>query len=79
MTLQKPITTMLEKACPSIQFRIRKELLGQPTRDAEMAVLQRSILKDQAVKKILLTGMALISGEAVLSMARKGLRLGSGS
>lgn len=48
------ITTdhLLTTACPSIQYRIRKEILCQSPSQSEMKKLQAQILQDKAVKAI---------------------------
>jgi len=47
------IDLLLTLACPSIQYRIRKELFGQSPSLPEMTVLQNQILQDEAVKEII--------------------------
>ena len=47
------ITNLLENACPSIQSRIRTEILGQPSTNEQVAVLQNQILQDNLVKTAL--------------------------
>jgi len=46
------IDLLLSSACPSIQYRIRKELLGQAPSLPEMKILQDQILQDGTVKEI---------------------------
>jgi hypothetical protein len=48
----KTTALLLERACPSIQYRLRKEVLGQPASSPEMLSLQDRILEDGAVKEI---------------------------
>jgi hypothetical protein len=43
---------LLEKACPSIRYRLRLEVLSQPRSDGQMLALQNQILEDEAVKEV---------------------------
>jgi hypothetical protein len=43
---------LLHDACPSIQYRVRSELLSEPETNREMKDLQQRILKDEAVRRI---------------------------
>ncbi len=52
MQYKDTIATLLENACPSIQYRIRKEILGQSPTDRVLTSLQASIIEDDLVKKI---------------------------
>jgi len=49
----KPITLLLERACPSIRYRLRKEVLNEPPSSPEMLCLQDRILADEAVKEVI--------------------------
>jgi hypothetical protein len=44
---------LLARACASIQYRLRLEILNQPAADGEMVALQEQILEDDAVKEVL--------------------------
>ena len=44
---------LLEQACPSIRYRVRAEILGQPATDEAMRALQALILQDPAVRTVL--------------------------
>jgi hypothetical protein len=44
---------LLEKACPSIQYRLRQEILKQLPSEKEMLVLQNQVLLDGAVQEVL--------------------------
>lgn len=46
------IKELLQNACPSIRYRIRKEILREPDSSAEMVKLQKEILEDAWVQKI---------------------------
>lgn len=43
---------LLERACPSIQYRLRFEVLNQPRTGSQMLALQDKIRDDQAVKEV---------------------------
>jgi len=45
------IYELLQNACPSIRFRIRSEILGEPDTSLEMVRLQKEILSDDWVQK----------------------------
>jgi hypothetical protein len=47
------LTELLEKACPSIQYRLRLEVLNQPRSDASLLSLQNAILEDPEVIEVL--------------------------
>lgn len=47
------ITNLLENACPSIQYRVRTEVLGQSPDGEEVSVLQRQILRDSLVQDVM--------------------------
>jgi hypothetical protein len=47
------VAELLAKACPSIQYRLRLEVLGQPPSDDEMIRLQESILRDEQVRAVM--------------------------
>jgi hypothetical protein len=53
MNLEPVIQEMLQCACPSIQYRIRVEILGQSPAGEGMAALQEAILKDPTVRDVL--------------------------
>jgi hypothetical protein len=44
---------LFENACPSIQYRLRKEILHEPPETPAMRNLQEEILQDKIVRKIL--------------------------
>ena len=48
----KTAHTLLKNACPSIQFRIRTEILGQSEIDQELSDLQEQIEKDDLVCEV---------------------------
>ncbi len=52
MNVEPSINHLLEFACPSIQYRVRKELSHQSTSLPEMTALQAQILQDEAVKEV---------------------------
>ena len=43
---------LLHDTCPSIQYRVRSELLSEPETNQEMKDLQQRILEDEAVRRI---------------------------
>ncbi len=47
------LSELLEKACSSIQYRLRLEVLNQPPSDEPLLALQRLIVEDHAVKEVL--------------------------
>jgi hypothetical protein len=47
------IDRLLDSACPSIQYRIRKEILCRSTSLPEMSKLQDQILRDEAVQAVI--------------------------
>jgi hypothetical protein len=51
--MEPVLEELLESACPSIQYRIRGEILGQPASSTEMTALQQQILKDVEVQQVL--------------------------
>jgi hypothetical protein len=53
MQFNAAIAELLDSACPSIKYRIRKELLGQSTDSPAMLELQEQILRDPAVQAVL--------------------------
>lgn len=55
MRLENTVEELLESACPSIQYRIRHEILDEPVTTDKMTALQGQILEDTAVKEILKT------------------------
>ncbi len=55
MQTDSVIDELLDRACPSIQYRLRREILSQPPSDGVMLHLQEQILQDDAVKAILAT------------------------
>lgn len=44
---------LLDGVCPSIEYRVRSEVLGEPTSTQTMARLQERILQDETVKAII--------------------------
>jgi len=50
---QSPQTFLLQAACPSIQYRLRLELLGEPRTDPIMLALQSQILHNPAVQEVI--------------------------
>jgi hypothetical protein len=50
--IQQVISSLLERAAPSIQYRLRHEVLGESLNSPQMRKLQRQILDDPLVKKI---------------------------
>jgi hypothetical protein len=52
MSAETTLDELLERACPSIQYRLRCELLGQPRSAPQMRYLHRQILADKAVKEV---------------------------
>lgn len=53
MPLEPVMEELLDRACPSIQYRLRAEILRQPRADADMLRLQGQILEDAAVKTVM--------------------------
>jgi hypothetical protein len=53
MLNQKTIDELLEQACPSIQYRLRLEVLNQSRFTQPMLDLQGQILEDKAVKEVI--------------------------
>ncbi|MGE5576014.1 MAG: hypothetical protein ACM3TT_02315 [Syntrophothermus sp.] len=51
--MRKPVDHLLERACPSIKYRVRLEVLGEPGSTEEMICLQEQILQDETVKEII--------------------------
>jgi hypothetical protein len=49
---RKAIETLLSHGCPSIQYRIHRDLLGQPATSTTMRLLQAQILNDPAVMEV---------------------------
>jgi hypothetical protein len=47
------MSTLLAKACPSIRYRLRREVLSQSPQDSEMKELQALILQDPTVERVL--------------------------
>lgn len=47
------ISTLMANACPSIRYRLRREVLGQSPQDPEMIALQVPISNDPAVERVL--------------------------
>lgn len=46
------ITKLFQQACPSIQYRIRKEILHDPIQNPTMQNLQKQILNDPLVRQV---------------------------
>lgn len=53
MNYQPAIDAILQSACPSLQYRLRKEILGQSSTQVEMIALQKRILHDQSVQAVI--------------------------
>ena len=53
MPSEKVINELLSFACPSIQYRVRRELLDEPIDSPMMKAIQQEILKDELVQAIL--------------------------
>jgi hypothetical protein len=53
MKYQETIDALLREACPSIQYRIRREILDQSSLDDALSRLQPLILEDDLVKTVL--------------------------
>ena len=53
MNYSKSIQFLLDHACPSIIYRLRKEILGESKYNHRMVKLQNQILNDPEVKRIL--------------------------
>lgn len=53
MLYRKTIDFLLEEGCPSIAYRVRKEILSESPDKPKMLALQEQILKDTEVKRIL--------------------------
>lgn len=47
------MSTLLANTCPSIRYRLRREVLGQSPKDPEMKALQVLISNDPAVERVL--------------------------
>ena len=47
------IKMLLNNACPSIRYRVRKEILGENINSEEMIELQTAILEDEKVQSII--------------------------
>ena len=50
--MKNGIGFLLENACPSIKYRVHKEILNKPIDSSEMKYLQEQILQDEVVKSI---------------------------
>jgi hypothetical protein len=53
MNTESSTNHLLKFACPSIQYRVRKEILHQSISLSEMSILQAQILEDESVKEVL--------------------------
>lgn len=53
MNYSKSVQFLLDHACPSIIYRTRKEILGEPTNTPSMRELQKQVLNDPEVKRVL--------------------------
>lgn len=51
-TFQASIAHLLEQACPSIQYRVRREILGERPDSSEMRRPQKKILQDDLVREV---------------------------
>jgi hypothetical protein len=52
MKIDPVLQQLLDRSCPSIQYRIRKELLGETGSSMLMQSLQEDLLQDEQVKKV---------------------------
>jgi len=52
MLYDNAVDALLTRACPSIQYRVRAEILGQPRESDEMRRLHHRILQDPAVQGV---------------------------
>jgi hypothetical protein len=50
---EKPVEELLASACPSIQYRIRREILGESDSSSGMQALEAQIMQDEAVRGII--------------------------
>jgi hypothetical protein len=50
--MEKSLAFLLEQACPSIQYRLRKEVLNQAPQSSEMSDLQSKIMEDGLVREV---------------------------
>ncbi len=53
MNIEKSIDIMINRACPSIQYRIKREIFNESPNSTEMVKLQVQILGDKKVKEIM--------------------------
>lgn len=53
MFFQESIEILLRDACPSIKYRIRKEILKESILSADMQSLYSQILQEQTVKEVI--------------------------
>jgi hypothetical protein len=53
LPIEETFNYLLEYACPAIQYRLRRELLNQPSTSGDMLALQSRIPEDRAVKEVL--------------------------
>jgi hypothetical protein len=53
--LERPLEELLTSACPSIRYRIRREMLGESDSSSRMQAIQAEILQDDAVRGLIQT------------------------
>ena len=53
MKMDPVIQELLVSAGPSIQYRLRAELLGQSRQDQELFALQEQILRDPLIRQVI--------------------------
>ena len=53
MNYSKSVQFLLDHACPSIVYRTRKEILGEPRNTPSMLELQKKVQNDPEVKRVL--------------------------
>jgi hypothetical protein len=52
MPVESALDELINRACPSIQYRLRWEVLGEPRSASRLRNLQRQILDDAAVQEV---------------------------
>ncbi len=53
MGMEESISKLTEEACPSIRYRVRRDILGESIYSQEMMALQGRIMEDEKVKEVL--------------------------
>lgn len=53
MGLKEAIRKLADDSCPSIRYRVRRDILGESITDQEMVALQGRIMEDEKVKEVL--------------------------